>query len=52
MPRELPQDPEMKQYTPIRPCDAIVVPGTDTLLVADGYGSSFVHAFGAPTSPS
>lgn len=39
------KDPEMKQYTPIRPCDAIVVPGTDTLLVADGYGSSFVHAF-------
>lgn len=32
-------------YWPIKPCDAIVVPGSNTLLVADGYGSSFVHAF-------
>lgn len=42
-----PKDPVMKKYTPqgIRPCDAIVEPGTDTLWVADGYGSSFVHAF-------
>ena len=36
---------EYKQYWPIVPTDAIVVPGTDTLLVADGYGSSFVHMF-------
>ena len=31
------------EYWPIRPTDAIVVPGTDLLLVADGYGSSFIH---------
>ncbi len=41
------KDPVMKKFTPtgIRPCDAIVEPGTDTLWVADGYGSSFIHAF-------
>ena len=33
------------QYWPVKPTQAIVVPGTDILLVADGYGSSFVHAF-------
>jgi hypothetical protein len=33
------------QYWPIRPTDAVVVPGTDTLLVADGYGSSYIHLF-------
>lgn len=31
------------QYWPIIPTDAIVVPGTDLLLLADGYGSSFIH---------
>lgn len=36
---------EKPQYWPIRPCDAIVVPGTDILVVADGYGSSFIHWF-------
>jgi len=30
-------------YWPLRPTDAVVVPGTDTLLVADGYGSSYIH---------
>merc|ERR1712232_1000324 len=40
---------EKPQYWPIKPCDAIVVPGTDTLLVADGYGSSFIHAFNKKT---
>ena len=30
---------EYPQYWPIMPTDAIVVPGTDLLLVADGYGS-------------
>lgn len=42
-----PSDPIMKKFAThgIRPTDAIVVPGTDTLLVADGYGSSFVHSF-------
>ena len=41
------KDPVMKKFTPqgIRPCDAIVVPGTDILLMSDGYGSSFVHQF-------
>lgn len=37
------------QYWPIKPTDAIVVPGTDVLLVADGYGSSFVHALNKTT---
>jgi len=31
------------QYWPLSPTDAVVVPGTNTLLVADGYGSSFIH---------
>merc|ERR1719247_348924 len=31
------------QYWPMRPTQAAVVRGTDMLLVADGYGSSFVH---------
>jgi hypothetical protein len=38
-------DPKLQKYTPIVPTDAIVVPGTNHLLVADGYGSSFVHVF-------
>jgi hypothetical protein len=33
------------QYWPILPTDAIVVPDTDILLVADGYGSSYIHLF-------
>mmetsp|Transcript_13476 Transcript_13476/g.19863 ORF Transcript_13476/g.19863 Transcript_13476/m.19863 type:complete len:379 (+) Transcript_13476:59-1195(+) len=32
-------------YWPIVPTDAITVPGTDFLLVADGYGSHYVHTF-------
>jgi hypothetical protein len=32
-------------YWPIRPTDAVVVPDTDLLLVADGYGSSYIHTF-------
>jgi hypothetical protein len=32
-------------YWPIRPTDAVVVPDTDVLLVADGYGSSYIHMF-------
>jgi len=31
------------QYWPILPTDAVVVPNTDILLVADGYGSSYIH---------
>jgi len=31
------------KFWPISPTDAVVVPGTDTLLLADGYGSSFIH---------
>jgi hypothetical protein len=50
-------DPKLQKYTPIVPTDAIVVPGTNHLLVADGYGSSFVHVFdkntvSTPASPS
>lgn len=37
------------QYWPVKPTDAIVVPGTDVLLLADGYGSSFVHQFNKNT---
>lgn len=33
------------QYWPILPTDAIAVPGTDFLLVADGYGSNYIHTF-------
>jgi hypothetical protein len=36
---------EYPQYWPIRPTDAVVVPGTNILLVADGYGSSWIHQF-------
>jgi len=36
-------------FWPIRPTQAVVVPGTDILLVADGYGSSWVHAFNKTT---
>lgn len=35
---------EKPEYWPIAPTDTVVVPGTDILLVADGYGSSFIHA--------
>jgi len=31
------------QYWPLRPTDAVVVPNSNILLVADGYGSSFIH---------
>jgi hypothetical protein len=34
---------EKPHFWPYKPTDAIVVPGTDVLLVADGYGSSYVH---------
>lgn len=37
------------QYWPILPTDAIVVPGTDILLVVDGYGSSWAHWFNKTT---
>jgi hypothetical protein len=37
------------QYWPIRPTDAIPVPGTDLLLVADGYGSSWIHTLNKTT---
>ena len=40
---------ERPQYWPILPTDAVVVPGTDLLLVADGYGSSFVHGLNKNT---
>jgi hypothetical protein len=31
------------QYWPILPTDSVVIPGTDILLLSDGYGSSWVH---------
>jgi hypothetical protein len=31
------------QFWPILPTDAIPVPGSDLLLLADGYGSSYIH---------
>jgi len=34
---------EHPQYWPILPTDSVVIPGTDILLLSDGYGSSFVH---------
>eukprot|EP00927_Polykrikos_kofoidii_P062127 TRINITY_DN56942_c0_g1_i1.p1 TRINITY_DN56942_c0_g1~~TRINITY_DN56942_c0_g1_i1.p1 ORF type:complete len:424 (+),score=62.33 TRINITY_DN56942_c0_g1_i1:85-1356(+) len=40
---------EKPQYWPIQPTDAIVAPGTDILVVADGYGSSFVHLLNKTT---
>lgn len=33
------------KYWPVKPTDAVVVPGTNILLVADGYGSSYIHMF-------
>jgi len=33
------------KFWPIKPTDAVVVPGTNILLVADGYGSNFIHLF-------
>jgi len=36
---------EYPQFWPIRPTDAVVVPDSDILLVADGYGSSYIHIF-------
>ena len=36
---------------PWLPTDATVVPGTDRLLVADGYGSSYVHQVLAGAAP-
>jgi hypothetical protein len=35
---------ERPEYWPYKPTDAIPVPGTNILLVADGYGSSFIHS--------
>lgn len=40
---------ERPEYWPYTPTDAVVVPGTDLLLVADGYGSSFVHVLNKST---
>lgn len=40
---------ERPEFWPILPTDAVVMPGTDILLVADGYGSSFVHALNKTT---
>jgi hypothetical protein len=40
---------ERPHFWPIRPTDAIVVPNTDMLLVADGYGSSWIHALNKTT---
>lgn len=37
------------QFWPILPTDAIAVPGTDLLLVADGYGSAWIHALNKTT---
>lgn len=34
---------EMPQFWPIKPTQTVVVPGSDVLLLADGYGSSWVH---------
>jgi len=36
---------EHPEFWPIKPTQTVVVPGTEVLLVADGYGSSWVHQF-------
>ena len=36
-------------YWPFKPCDAVVVPASDVLLVTDGYGSSYVHSLNKTT---
>ena len=36
-------------FWPFKPTDCIVIPKTDILLVADGYGSSFVHSINKTT---
>jgi hypothetical protein len=35
---------ERPEYWPYKPTNVIVVPGSNVLLVADGYGSSFIHS--------
>jgi hypothetical protein len=40
---------ERPHFWPIRPTDAIVIPNTGVLLVADGYGSSWIHALNKTT---
>jgi len=37
------------QYWPLKPTDSIVIPNSDILLLADGYGSSYVHALNKTT---